>query len=123
MERRHLITKETAKLAAQGQLMNDQGLKNYEGSINDAVESFLNKLSNWILYSKDIQEEEVWSFFTPELTEHQLKLVEEENKEHLKTYFSPRPDVDSQEMKKSESKSKHLHAQCWRKTIYLKKLL
>ena len=67
--------------------------------------------------------EDVNSFFTPKLTNEELKLIKEGNKEHLETYWDHclggNPDVDVDEMKKSDSKSKYVHASCWRKTMQL----
>ena len=72
---------------------------------------------------KEVKEEEVWSFFTPKLTNEELKLVQEGNEEHLETYVKyydgKNPDVDIEEMKKSDSKSKYVHGRCHRLTIPL----
>ena len=35
---------------------------------------------------KEVKKEDVWSFFTPKLTNEELKLVQEGNEEHLKSY-------------------------------------
>ena len=72
---------------------------------------------------KDITEESVASFFTPILTDEELKL-QEGNEEYLKTYLyydmlGLNPDVDVEEMKKSDSKSKYVHGRCLRKKIPL----
>ena len=89
------------------------------GSINDDLEKFLINLQK----QKEVEYEEVRSFFTPKLTNEELKLVHEGNEEYLKTfgyyYNGNNPDVDAEEMKKSDSKSKYVHARCWRKTIPL----
>ena len=72
---------------------------------------------------KEVEYEEVRSFFTPKLTNEELKLVQEGNEEHMKTYFNyldgKNPDVDVGEMKKSDSRSKYVHGQCSRITIPL----
>ena len=119
MNRRNLITKETAKAASEGKLKNDEDWKYEEVSINDDLEMFLTNLLN----SKEIKEEVVRSFFTPQLTEEELKLVEVKDKEHLESYvdhyLGNNPDVNPVEMKKSDSKSKYVHGVCWRGTFPL----
>ena len=66
---------------------------------------------------------EAVSFFTPKLTDEELALVDERNQQHLDTYSKhydgKNPDVDADEMKKSDSKSKYVHARCWRLTTQL----
>ena len=71
-----------------------------------------------------MREERVYSFFTPKLKNEELKRVQEGNEEHLKTYAyymvnGWNPDVDVEEMKKSDSKSKYVHGQCLRRTLPL----
>ena len=76
-----------------------------------------------LLNSKEIKEERVESFFTPKLTEEELKLVEAKNEDHLNSYLyhhdGLNPDVDPVEMKKSDSESKYVHGRCWRRTFPL----
>ena len=120
MWRLNLVTKETTKKGAEGQLKNEKYWKECEGSINDDLERFFINLQN----QKELKEDEYGnSFFTPKLTNEDLKLVQEGNKEHLKTYFAfydgKNPDVDVEEMNKSDSKSKYVHAMCCRLTIPL----
>ena len=120
MERWHLVTKEKVKRAAGGELKNEIWWSDYEGSINDDLEGFLINLKN----QKEVKYEFVRSFFTPKLTNEELKLVLEGSEEHLNTYsdysLGLNPDVDVEEMKKSDSKSKYVHARCWRITIPLR---
>ena len=115
MERLNLVTKEKVKKAYKGELKNDEEWEDFEGSINDDLEKFLINLQN----QKEVKYEHVRSFFTPQLTNEELKLVQEGNKKHLETYWFPNPDVDVEEMKKSDSKSKYVHGRCSRKTIPL----
>ena len=119
MWRRNLVTKEKVKKAYKGELRNDEDWKDYEGSFNDDLERFLFNLQN----QNEIKVEGVRSFFTPKLTNEELKLVQEGNEEHLNTYsahyFGRNPDVDVEEMNKSDSKSKYVHGRCWRYTIPL----
>ena len=120
MLRINLVTKEKVKEAAEGKLKNDPAWEDYEGSINDDLERFLINLQN----KNGIKPEYVFSFFTPKLTHKELKLVQEENEEHLETYSDhydgENPDVYVDEMKKSDSKSKYVHVKCFRLTIPLK---
>ena len=115
MNRLNLITKEKSKEAAQGKLENNLG-EFFKGSINDDLDSFVKNLQN----SGEIDNENVYSFFTPKLTKEELKLVEQKNKEHMKTYwFNEHADVDVEEMQKSDSKDKYVYSQCRRVTTYL----
>ena len=120
MFRDSLVTKETVKKAYLGKLKNDVNWVDYEMSINDDLEMLFVNLQD----RKEIQNEEVASFFTPKLTEEELKLVEERDEQHLSTYLQyyggyGNPDVDAEEMKKSDSRSKFVKAACFRKTIIL----
>ena len=115
MRREYLITKEKSKQAAEGKLKNEPDWEYYEGSINDDLDSFVNNLHN----SEKIDNEYVSSFLLPKLTKEELKLVEQKNNEHMKSYLFTDPDVDVEEMKKSDSKDKYLHSSCRRITVYL----
>lgn len=128
MLRKNLITKEKAKQAAEGKLKNDSIWKDYEGSINDDLESFFkNPIEEESYYPYKIGEnihfdnlKYVRSFFLPRLSEKELKLVEEKTNEHMKTFQSKRfADVDHNDMAMSESTDKYLHGWCERTTIYL----
>ena len=87
-------------------------------SINDDLVNFFIKLEN-----NEIEDEWVNTIFTPKLTEEELKLVEERNEQHLSTYedhfHGINPDVNLEEMKKSDSASKYVHGCCIRDTFYL----
>ena len=119
MKRRKLVTKEKVKKAAEGKLKNDIDWYRYKGSINDDLQRFFINLQN----QKEMKYERVFSFFTPKLTNEDLKFVQEGNQEHLQTYwrhyYGKTPDVDVEEMKKSDSKSKYLHGTCARLTMPL----
>ena len=119
MWRQELVTKEKVKQAYEGKLKNEKGWKIYETSIHDDLEIFFTDLQN----QKQIKNETVLSFFTPKLTEKELKLVQEKNEQHLVTYskhfIGRNPDVDAEEMKKSDSSSKYVHGRCWRRTTLL----
>ena len=117
MTRHNLVTKEKVKKAAEGKLKNNYDWA--EGSINDDLDRFLTNLQN----QEEVKHEFVPSFFTPKLTNEELKLVQERNEEHLSTYmdrfYGKNPDVDVEEMTKSDSKSKYVHGRCERVTIPL----
>ena len=124
MSRLNLVTKETVKKAYKGAMQNDKNWKYYQGSINDDLETFIINMQD----QKSIKEEMAGSFFTPKLTEEEMKLVEVRNEEHLRTYsahsvFQLNPDVDVDEMKRSNSRSKFVHARCIRMTELLKAAL
>ena len=121
MWRCNLVTKETVKKAYKGTMKNHENWEYYEGSINDDLETFFINLQD----QKSIKSEMVLSFFTPELTGEGMKLMEERNEEHVRSYlfhseFQKNPDVDVDEMKRSNSKSKFVHWRCYRKTEPLK---
>ena len=116
MQRSRLITKEKSKLAAEGKLKNDPEWGMFEGSINDDLDSFINNLQN----SNEIRDENVWSFFLSKLTKEELKLVEEKNQDHMRSYLLEfGADVDVKEMKKSDSNDKYVHCWCRRDTLHL----
>ena len=124
MRRIKLVTKENAKNAYRKKWKSDYGelIKN---SINDDLENFFNNIQNgkYIRYSEKQSKEYVQSFFTPKLTDEELKLVEEKNEEHLQSYqdfyFKRNPDVDPAEMKRSDSESKYVKVWCYRRTSQL----
>ena len=64
MHRSKLITKEKVKKAVEGKLKNELDWCNYDGSINDDLETFLSNLQN----QKEVKCESVRSFFLPKLT-------------------------------------------------------
>ena len=85
----------------------------YEESVNDDLELYFNDLqlgrepTSWN-----------WTYFLPELTQDELKLVEEKNKDYFETFvWSMNPDVDEDEMKSSTSTSKYVSGYCRRKTF------
>ena len=121
MWRRKLVTKETVKKAYKGTMKTEKIWNEYEGSINDDLETFFINLQD----QKSLKKEVVPSFFTPKLTEEDMKLVEERNEEHLRSYTlhfidKQNPDVDVDEMEKSNSRSKFVHVFCYRMTEPLK---
>ena len=118
MYRKHLIAKEKSKQAYEGKLKNVYEWIYEERSINNDLESFINNLQE-ISSQEEIKDENVWSFFLPKLTKEELKLVEEKNAEHMITYHNLNPDVDPEEMKKSDSKDKYVHSTCFRGSMVL----
>ena len=116
MTRRKLITKEKSKQGAEEKLKDDPVWRDYKGSINDDLDSFVNNVQN----SEIIDNEYVLSFFTTKLTKKELKLVEQKNNEHMMTYFfNFDADVSVEEMKKSDSKDKYVHSHCRRRTVFI----
>ena len=89
------------------------GKNRYEESVNDDLELYFNDLqlgrepTSWN-----------WTYFLPELTPTELKLVEEKNKDYFQTFvWSMNPDVDEDEMKSSTSSSKYVSGYCRRRTF------
>jgi len=121
MTRRKLVTNKKVKAAAEGKLKHDREWLIYEGSINDELEKFLIDLRNQEKIRKlfVVKLEVSQSYFTPKLTIEEMKLVQDRNEEYLKTFMSSDPDVHVEEMKRSDSKSKFVHASCFRITMLL----
>ena len=117
MRRSNLVTNEKVKKAYKGELKDNLSWE--KGSINDDLEEFIINLQN----QKEVKEEFVSSFFTPKLNNKEMKLIQDGNQEHLKTYefhdYGWNADVDVEEMKESDSKSKYVHVNCERTTIHL----
>ena len=112
----HVITKETMIDFYKGRMSDSKGDKE---SANEDLESFFGRLQHGV----HIHEEEQVTYFLPKLSEIEVKLLEEENEEYLKSfgwyYRGEHPDVDEDEMEKSESKSKFVRALCVRHTFEL----
>ena len=91
-------------------------LASKKASINDDLEDFITRLSQ----SKEIGKKIVNCFLTPKLTKEELKLVELKDEAHLLSYHNyiegEDPDVDPEEMKKSDSKDKFVYTSCCRIT-------
>ena len=119
MMRLRLVTKEKAKKGQNGEMRDDEGRVYNAGSINDDLERFLRNLQN----QTEVKEEVVRSFFTPKLTNEEMKLVQEGNRKHLSSYVDTfnyeNPDVGFEEMEQSNSNSKYVHGFCWRRTFPL----
>ena len=125
MGKQKLITKETYQQVAEGKLKKDQNWADYDGSINDDLDSYFNQFLN----QKVLKDEQVISFFLPKLTEKELKQVEEKDMEYMQEYLLTilglasgnitAADVDIEEMQQSDSKDKYAHCHCVRDTINL----
>ena len=117
MVRWHLITKETMVDGYKGKFENEKGY--YKESVHDDLDSFFQKLQNG-----QMEKEKVVTNYMPMLTKEELKLVEQRNQDHLESYWwhyhGGNPDIDKEEMDKSESKSKFVRGACERFTSILK---
>ena len=107
----HIITKETMIDFYKGKMSDGKGDKE---SANEDLESFLSRLRT----ERHLKEEECISFFLPKLNEHEVNLLEKSDEKYLKTfgwyYKGEDPDVDDDEMSKSESKPKFICSLCVR---------
>ena len=120
MRRQNLITKEELEQAYSGKLRSTEDWKRETLSVNEDLELFLMELvQNHGLTKSQVSN----SFFTPKLSQEELDLVEQGNIDYLNSFYDFGngfdPDVDPEEMLKSDSKNKYLHANCWRKTVRL----
>ena len=117
MGRLHLITKEKMVDGSKGKFEDEFG--DYKESVHDDLDSFFQKLQNG-----QLEEELVGTNYYPMLTKEELKLVEQRNQDHLESYIwhydGKNPDIDKEEMDKSESKSKFVRGACGRYTFMLK---
>ena len=81
-------------------------------SINDDIESVYASIQ---LGEKP--EPLALTYFLPKLTQRELELIETKDEDYLQTFRFKYPDVDEKEMKLSESNSKYVKVDCWRRTI------
>ena len=117
MERWKLVTHEIVKDAYKGKFM---GMYGSGKSIHESLESFVMKLRN-----HEIKEESVTSFFTPMLTENEVQLIKCKHRQYLETFgihnrYGMNPDVEPEQMAKSDSESKFVNVTCRRFTLPLK---
>ena len=114
MERQNLITKESMKAEYKGR---PRCCGEYDGSVHDDTDTFLTQTLT------EVENDIFLTFFLPKLSREELKLVEEKNENHLKTYSHHvrgfDPDVPKDEMAKSKSKSKYVACECMRVTVNL----
>ena len=108
MRRWKLITKEKMESHSKGE----------EGVRHDSVNDDLESLFENIRLGK-VPDEEVTTYFLPKLTKKELDLVERRNKSYLKLFWSSNPDVDQTEMMHSESDSKYVRGESWRRTFVI----
>ena len=91
----------------------------YDGSVHDDTDTFT------MLLLDGLQKEDFSiTYFFPKLSEEELKLVKDKNKDHLRTYSYYHcegldPDVPKEEMAKSKSKSKYVACEGSRITVHL----
>ena len=107
LPRLELITKEEMKSYCKGE-------KDEKDSINDDLESLFEN----IRLGKE-PHEDVVTYFLPKLTKEELTLVEGKDTSYLQTFLSSNPDVDETEMMLSESDSKYVRGQIWRRTFVI----
>ena len=108
--RHYLITKEEMENYCKGK-------KSLKKSVNDDLDSMFED----IRLGKQ-QDEEVYTYFLPKLTEAELKLVEIKDSKYLQTFWYSNQDVDEAVMQLSESDSKYVGGFCHRQTVTIKNL-
>ena len=114
MMRWEVVTEEKAKEAWDGKLKNDKTWG--EISVHDDLEIFYTNILN----SKEIKGEVVHSYFTPKLTEEEMKLVENQDEDYLSS-FRQSYYTYQEELEESDSNSKYVHGQCVRWTFTLER--
>ena len=105
LQKWELITKEKMESYCRGE-------QDEKDSVNDDLESLFENIQ----LGKE-PNEVVLTYFLPKLTEEELELVERRDTSYLKTFRNPNPDVDETEMILSESDSKYVRGQSYRKTF------
>ena len=108
LARLKLITKEEMESYCKGERF-------WSNSVNDDLESLFEN----IRLGKE-PDEEVFTYFLPKLTEKELEQVERRDTSYFKTFARWNPDVDETEMMLSESDSKYVKADCYRRTFVIK---
>ena len=104
----NLITKEEMESYCKGE-------KDEKDSVNDDLESLFEN----IRLGKE-PNEFVHTYFLPKLTEEELELVERRDTSYLQTFaLRNDADVDETEMMLSESDSKYVRGNCWRRTFVI----
>ena len=108
LQRWELITKEKMESYCKGE-------QDEKDSVNDDLESLFENIQ----LGKE-PNENVVTYFLPKLTEEELELVERRDTSYLKTFKLPNPDVDETEMMLSESDSKYVRGESYRRTVCIK---
>ena len=119
MEKEQLITKETMESYCKGE--------HYPRNIS--VNEDLEKLYQDLQLGKEPSYDAI-AYYLPKLTADEMALVEKKDQTYLQNFFtgvyplnikySKKPDVDDDEMKMSESRSKFILAKSHRKSLKLK---
>ena len=82
-------------------------------SVNDDLESLFENLR----LGKEPDDQWVYTYFLPKLTEEEMELVEQKDTNYLQTFNVLNPDVPEAEMLVSESDSKFLNGVGQRRTF------
>ena len=116
MWRRDLITKENM-LKRYNEKTYWDGFEDYRNkSVNDDLDSMFQDLC-----LGNVPDDDLYTYFLPQLTEKELDLVENKDKTFMKTFSKGIfADVKEAEMKASESDSKFVYGYGRRKTYILK---
>ena len=123
MYRDLLITKEKMKQICTGKGYRQRdhetstGGNTYKDSVADDLEAFFEDSRLGRRPSTM-----AWTYFLPELTLHEMELVEKKDQGYFQTFqWQNNPDVDETEMNWSSSTSKYVSAYCRRKTIAIER--
>ena len=80
-------------------------------SVNDDLGSLFEDLR-----LQNEPDEKARTYFLPKLPNKEIKLVEEKELSYFQTFMESNPDFEKAEMKLSESNSKFVQGECWRRT-------
>ena len=123
MYRDLLITKEKMKqiCTSKGYRQKDHetptGGDTYKDSVADDLEAFVEEIRLGRTPSPM-----AWTYFVPELTLHEMELVENKDQVYFRTFkWLYNADVNETEMSLSSSTSKYVSAYCRRKTIAIER--
>ena len=117
MHRNNIITKERMEKYAEKYFLVTRPTHKYYNSVNDDFDDFCQKYLRQKLLMNSITKSS-WTYFMPKLTNKEMKLVEDKNHQFFKTFWQGQDaDIDENEMKRSESKSKFMKFECNRETF------
>ena len=115
MNRQRLVSKKTMKDYYKGRFESKEGFD--KESVHDDLDSFFQRLQQ----GENPDGDDVLTFYMPQLTEDELKLVNEKNHDYLETIFSLEPDLNEADLAITDSDSRFIHGICSRTSFMVDK--